>query len=210
MCRPKFLFSAALVLSSALLVSDTEAATVVFSDKALFLSNLAAGSYEEAFTGGAGLSQIQSFSGGSPAVFTYEVTTVPSTATSVYRSADLISAGSSTAVLRVTMTSGNVYGVGGNFFKTDDLDAFVSGQSFTITLNDGTVQTVTSTSVNDFVGFVSDEPITTLSISATALPSIYSSMDNLVVGTPVPEPGLTALLAAGCFLTLRRRKTVTS
>ena len=193
-----------LVVGSFLLATQAQSATVIFSDKGLFLSSVAPGAYEETFTGAAGLTVVQNFSAGVPTAFTYNVTAAPAAGFTIYRNGSLLSNATANSVLTVTITSGNVYGIGGNFFKTNDSDALKVGSPVTITLNDGTTTTVNPTSVSDFVGFVSDTPITSLSISATS--PLYSSIDNLVVAAPIPEPTALALLGTGLILVLGRRQ----
>jgi hypothetical protein len=94
------------------------------------------------------------------------------------------------ANLVLTFTSSNVRAVGGDFFLTDLNENWTTG-SFTITLNDGSFENV-SLAAGDagtakFVGFMSDSAnITSLTFSGVSAGG-YATLDNLYVGTPVPE-----------------------
>lgn len=94
--------------------------------------------------------------------------------------------------------------VGGNFFPTDASGGFSSG-TFTVTLADGTQQTLTDPAGTDFLGFVSDSEIVSLTVNPTACPPpnddgalnpCYATVDNFYAGS-VPEPQSVFLLLGG-------------
>jgi hypothetical protein len=77
-----------------------------------------------------------------------------------------------------------VTAVGGNFWATD-ISVISTGTSVVLTLSDGTVETVDVTDATTFRGFVTEAPITTLTIDAPdggdGTP-YWSTLDNLIVG----------------------------
>jgi hypothetical protein len=119
----------------------------------------------------------------------------------------------------ITFASG-IRAVGGNFFATD-ISGYVSSGLVTITLGDGTTQTLTDPLGTDFGGFTSiDSDISSLTISAAPDPlqdplltPVYGTVDNFYAGTvtpTAPEPQSIFLLlgglTAGGVLQLRRRR----
>jgi hypothetical protein len=115
-----------------------------------------------------------------------------------------------------------IQGVGGSFFLTDDPGNSAIG-SITLTLNDGTTETLTNPGVSGFNGFISSgADITSLTIS-TGTAGVFATADNLYVGEAAggpsgnghpgpgnaPEPASTVLmfsgLAAGAFQAYRKR-----
>jgi hypothetical protein len=121
----------------------------------------------------------------------------------------------SNQALTFTFLSGNVTAIGGNFFLTNSVDAFVSA-AVTITLSNGTAVTFTPSAITDFRGFTtSGAAITSLVLSAPGL-SRFNSVDNFTVGiaaptSVVPEPATTLLFAGGLVmlgaLSHRRRRS---
>jgi len=115
-----------------------------------------------------------------------------------------------------TFASG-IRAVGGNFFATDIYGNVTSGL-ITITLGDGTTQTLTDPLGTDFGGFTSiGSDISSLTVSAapdplqdSLLTPVYGTVDNFYTGTTVtPEPQSVFLLLGGLaagVLQLRRRR----
>ncbi len=116
--------------------------------------------------------------------------------------------------LLFTFTSGNVSAVGGYFFPTDFNGNLIPGD-IVLTLSDGTVHTLTNGIPLFFLGFTTDPGvwITSLSVDAVDTPdplvSRWPTVNDLYVGTAIPEPTTGALLAGGVLLLAalaRRRK----
>jgi hypothetical protein len=127
-----------------------------------------------------------------------------------------------TVSLVFTFGSG-IDGVGGSFFLTDDPGNPVSG-SITLTLNDGTTQTLTDPGANGFYGFISSgADISSLTVTS-GTNGVYPTIDNLIVGAEAshgnpggnpgpggatPEPASVALflsgLAASAFRVYKKR-----
>jgi hypothetical protein len=146
---------------------------------------------------------------------------------------DLNSAGdhalsTSTADFSLVYTfDAGVQGVGGSFFLTDAPGNLAPG-TVTITLGDGTTQTLTDPGVNGFNGFISSgADIASLTISTTGSSGLFATADNLYVGGTgsnsnggngngnpgpggaTPEPASVALflsgLAASAFRVYKKR-----
>ena len=112
-----------------------------------------------------------------------------------------------------TITSGNPYAVGGFFFITD-----VNGKSVVATLatllvqvNDGTQFLVPANSnPGTFVGFISDAPITTLTVTRFAnggTNDAFATVNDLTLGLLIPEPTTGLFVLGGSACVLRRRRT---
>jgi hypothetical protein len=107
-------------------------------------------------------------------------------------------------VLTLTFTSGNVTAIGGNFFLTDFLGN-VRGGSFSLTMNDGTTQSFSNVGADNFFGYISSSPITSLTFTPPGPYTSWATVDNLYVGrgtalSQTPETSTVALLAGGLFL----------
>ena len=104
--------------------------------------------------------------------------------------------------ITIGFANGGVTALGGNFFA---LNALAQPKGTTIRLNfaGGPTQTITSTtSTSTFTGYTFSSPLTSMTISAQSsiLSPRYATLDNLVVGTAIPEPGSWILLGAGLGL----------
>lgn len=102
--------------------------------------------------------------------------------------------------IRITFTSGNVTAIGGDFFLTDEAGDPRGTGSITLTLSDGTSISVNSqtTASQRFVGFVAEgtETFTSLIVNPNELfTGHYVTVDNLLVGAAVPEPGAMGWMA---------------
>lgn len=114
----------------------------------------------------------------------------------------------------VTFTGGNVTAVGGNFFLTDGKEEPIAAAfSVEVKLSDGTTESFPMVSSSDapFLGYIrtDDKLIASLTIGAGGLFS-FTTLDNLYVGTAVPEPsqwGLCFGLASLAFAGIRRWQT---
>lgn len=104
-------------------------------------------------------------------------------------------------------------------FKNTSNGPFGAGlipQSFTFNLFSGAISlgsfissTIPDGSTLQFLGFISDTPITGLTIVATvpgASPNLDIVLDNFLVSNPVPEPGTTAFVGLGVLGLLGARR----
>lgn len=82
----------------------------------------------------------------------------------------------------ITFTSGSVTAVGANFWSTD-ISVNPTGESVTIELSDGTIETYTSTGPSDFRGFITPAPITSITFHSPGVPSRWATLANLLVGS---------------------------
>jgi PEP-CTERM motif len=193
------------VLSATVLVASAgvaQAATTVYTTAASFQALLLPGAYTETFTQpGVDSGPLFSYSGGG---FGYDVTASPG---DVYRSGSIIGNNTPNETMTLTFTTGNVTAVGGNFFITNISDVF-QPVGVTLALNDGTSVTYTPTGVGTFRGFISTVPILSLTMDAPTGGQFYNSLDNLTVGSAVPEPTTYLMMALGLggMLLMRRAR----
>jgi hypothetical protein len=190
--------AAASIVFTTLATSFSARGATIYTSQGAFLAALNPGSYLEDFQA----TNPPNYSGNG---FSYSASAPGST---VYDSGSFIGANNANAPFVLDFSSGNVTAAGGEFFHTNVSDVFQPGISITITLSDGTVDTYTPAAQNEFRGYVSTGPaLTSLTISAPT-GGTFLTLDNVIVGSAIPEPG-SAMLLAGVFgLALRRRRTV--
>lgn len=106
-----------------------------------------------------------------------------------------------------------VFGIGANFFITDVWGVDMVGQAIKLTLTDinnvVTNLTVTNTTDSTYRGFLSTVAIKSLSVIADKpLEDKWATVNNLTIGT-IPEPGtlLLSVLSLAALLTCRRSQT---
>ena len=188
-------------------LSASAFAATTYTSSAAFLAQVAPGSYTENFNGWVTDPPTGSlaFSGGG---FSYSAF-APS---DLYLTAGFLGTSQINEPLTLTFTGGNVTAIGANFFATNINDALQS-VAVTVTLSDGTVASLTPTSMSDsYRGFTSNTAITSLTIGAPGQ-SLYANLDNLTVGiTAVPEPANWALMGLGLagVIAARRRSNSSS
>ncbi len=122
--------------------------------------------------------------------------------------------------LLITLLSPNVYGFGGNFFRSNILGEAVGANtggatgaptvSITVTdINGFSFTQAVNASSTTFSGFISDVPLRFAAVRVASLSDErFITADNLVLSA-VPEPGTYALLIAGLgvvSLLARRRQ----
>ena len=150
----------------------------VYTDRTLFLEQVAAGALEPAFT------QLGSIA--EPAVFSnagYGISITSGNGNGLYgESGGIITPNSAGVDLVVDFTSGSVTAVGGNFWISD-LSVSPVTASVSIELSDGTVETYTATGPSDFRGFITAAPITRITFKGTTASGQWSTLANLVVGS---------------------------
>ncbi|AFY74458.1 hypothetical protein Syn7502_02481 [Synechococcus sp. PCC 7502] len=159
---------------------DTQQTTSAFNGPIFFSNN--GFSYNISVTGPGSNQFFNSFAFGSPA----------------------ISLNNDTDTILVSFTSGNITAVGGDIF-TSNVSGFQALGNVTVNLNDGTSVIVPTTSLvapAPFRGFISDKPITSLSLTANPVAnSRWPTLDNFYVGATAaavpfefnPALGLVAL-----------------
>ncbi len=193
------------------------AATAIYTDRAAFLGAVA-GVGGEGFDGlpasGSLLGETRSFS-------VAGISVVASTGSEL--GSELYTAGSGADIWLSTVVpeqaidfdfSGEaLYAVGGYFFTSDNSGEWTAG-SVEVMTNDLTAHTVTYSATTSFVGFISDEPITRLSVVAVQPGSgpVWPTVNNLVFGpvSAVPEPESAMIQGmvgwAGVMLAWRRKR----
>ena len=112
-----------------------------------------------------------------------------------------LSTNSATDTLRF-FKLGGASAIGGSFFASDVNGAALAGVSLTVLATDtqGAVsQLLGNPGPGNFLGFVSDHTLQSLTVSAVqpAFDSAWTSVNNLVLASSVPEPQSLALLLVG-------------
>lgn len=176
------------------------ASPTTYVSRSDFLTHLAPSSYTESFDGlGNGPSGPQTFGTGAYAFTAF----APS---DLYLAGGFLGTSQINEALTVTFGAG-VRAFGADFFTVDLTDTF-QPVLVTLTLSDGSTTSFTPTSLADsFRGFVSTVDISSFTVSGPGN-SLYASLDNLTVGSAVPEPSSFALAAlgiAGLLFATRRR-----
>ncbi len=135
-----------------------------------------------------------------------------------------LSTNTATDTITFNTFSGGVVGVGGNFFGSTVAGTFTSGNISVIATDasGSSSQTILAATTGSFLGFVSNGPMTSLTVCVLQTTSgvcgsavsgfIWPTVDNLVLASaaaPVPEPQTYAMLLAGLgfvgFMARRRR-----
>lgn len=187
--------SSALAAFSAILCASSAGGATVYTNQATFISTINPGYYLEDFEA----TNPPSYNSGG---FSYTVG-----GDTIYDSGSFIGNHNPNTALTITFTSGNVTAVGGEFFITDQSDIFLT-VPVSITLSDATIISYTPNSQAEFRGFVSNGPVITSLTFGAPGPSRFNNLDNLIVGTAIPEPSSIFLMGLLCFissLTYRRR-----
>ncbi len=190
-----------------------QAATTIYTDPAVFLAAVG-GVVTEGFDGlpepGNELGETRSFSVGG-------ISVVASTGSELYTAGSALDIWLSTVVpeqvIDFDFSGDALYAVGGNFF-TSDVSGYRTPGSVEVMINDATSYTVTYSVATSFVGFVSDEPITRLSVVAVQPGSgpVWPTANNLVFGgvSVVPEPESAMIQGlvgwAGVMVAMRRKR----
>jgi len=152
--------------------------------------------------------------------FTYSVSSTPAGADGLFvipnAGNPALSLTNATDALTFSLTSAPVLAFGGNFFGSNALGEVASGALrvvVTDSLNNTLTQNFTlSASTANFIGFLSDSSITSVSVTAVqpgGIGSLWPTIDNLTVAaTVVPEPGSIALMltSVGLLGVVARRR----
>jgi len=107
--------------------------------------------------------------------------------------------------------SAGVFGFGGNFFGTDSFGAFMPGRTIVLSAVSGADSetfTLSNASQDSFVAFLSDHPLTSVSLhNMESDGTVYWATANNVV-LAVPEPATWSMLLGGLAVAAlaRRRK----
>ncbi len=103
-----------------------------------------------------------------------------------------LSTNTATDSITLNAIPANVRGIGGQFFGSDISGNYLSGD-ITVTATDasGTVtQTTLAAPPANFIGFVSNGPLTSLTVTAVQPPAVFMwpTVNNLVMGLAAPPP----------------------
>jgi hypothetical protein len=157
-----------------------------YTDRATFITHVAPGFYENDFSDLGNSSAAEPARSYSSGGFGYTVDSTP-TPDDLWFFPGVMTTNGSADQIVVTFTSGTVTAVGGNFFASDIAGTPIPGNEVDLALSDGTTETFTTTDENDYRGFTTAAPITSITIDAPnpsdPTDSSWSTMDNLLVGT---------------------------
>lgn len=201
----QFISRLAAAFAAVVLAMPATAAVTPYLDAAAFQAALTGGSYTETFTGVTDTPPTSYGNG----TFQFDA----GAAGSLFGTNDRLSTNDTDDALILTFTSGNVRGVGGNFFLTDFDGDHNSAYDLLIVFSSGEIFQWTSLNESDFVGFVSDNVLDWVAFvpynwtSPRDVTALYATIDNVIVGN-VPEPASLALVAlAVAGLAARRRRS---
>jgi hypothetical protein len=88
---------------------------------------------------------------------------------------------------------------GGNFFASDVLGQYTTGNVILTAVDGGTATyTLNGAATTDFLGFVSTAPLTSVTLATDGTTGIWGTANNVVLA--VPEPATYGMLLAGLGL----------
>jgi hypothetical protein len=170
------------VLLTSLFITSALRADTIYTSQSAFNAAISVGSFSTNFTNFSGsISQPLNLSGNG-----YSTAITTETGGLVCESGHLFNTNGTSLIFSFTLGA-DVTAVGGNFF-----DGGMS--NFTVTLNDGTLDVVSSGT--GFVGFTSLNPITSLTITAS-----IPGANDITIGA-VPEPASYVLLGLGTLIVI--------
>lgn len=196
--RPR-LFTLAVGLAAAF-AGGSVARAAVFTDPGAFASQIQPGFYLEDFEAFSTPPAIPNPLLLSEGGYSYSISTPGSFFLSPVGSPDAkwLSTFDPDELITITFTGDPVTAVGGNLYLTVETGEPASA-SLKVTLSDGQEHTFSSGDPRPFIGFTSTIPITSLTIDPLGSGQ-YATVDNLQVGTAVPEPVTTGLIAGSGLL----------
>lgn len=192
-------------LSLAVLLCTTAAAqadVLVFTDRAAFLA--AVGLPGTDTFNDLTMVSIPSPLSRTAGAYSYQASTLVSTFYPAGSSADIwLAANVAADTMTFSNFSAGVRAFGGNFFGTNLSGAFSPGHTMVLTATDGaTTRTVNlyDTTTSTFLGFVSANPLTSVTLRPDGLPgpAYWATANNVTLA--VPEPETYGMLLAGLAL----------
>ena len=168
-------------------LTQAAAGTQIFTDRTAFLAALAAGRAENAFDDvAAGASGGLNYAANG---FEYLIYTQFGADGAIYNGPGFISTDRVGDHMVVYLSGNPVTAIGGNFWPVDFASRPTDG-SIDLFLSDGTQETIESTGPDDFRGFITTDPIFTLTIDAPDIvspppgksPDRWPALDNLIIG----------------------------
>jgi hypothetical protein len=205
------------------LATPARATFIVYTDQASYLAALAPSPFKDTYNDltlppGTTLGTTLSRNGNG---FSYMASAAPSRLYGAGTAADVwLSTGGNINPIVYNTFSSNVRGVGGFFFGSDSLGAFLAGVTVNITAVDATqtlMQSLTNTTTSTFFGVISNGPITSFTVRVTqpATGGYFATANDFIIGaapttTGVPAPPTLLLGLVGAGVTgvarLRRRR----
>jgi len=148
-----------------------------YASRSAFLSRVQPGYFENGFSDvfAGALPYLAYDSGGLSYV-------ISATTGDLYNADGLVSTRYSSDAIQIDFTGSPVTAIGGNFWATD-VDVVPTGTRVEIYLSDGSREVFVSKSPADFRGFVTASPIAQIVIDAPSDVAVWSTLDNLIVGT---------------------------
>lgn len=181
-------------------IPTARADATVYTDQASFLATLSPGYYQESFdslTLGGVVSPLPFSQGG----LSYSVATANGTDFFNVGPADDVWLSTANSEINIVFDLAGsptpINAVGGYFFLTDLAGDVVPGAT-TLRLNDGTSFTLSDAGATTFLGFISSDPLSSLTFDQPD-GTVFAAVNDFIVGqaVAVPEPATYALLATG-------------
>jgi hypothetical protein len=204
-----------LVVAYANVQLASAAITGTYTNQAALQAALQAGYYAEdfsAYNGYYGINSPLPFAGGNG--FAYDLS-APSGLFAIPAGGGSLSTNDDGDLLTISFSGNPVTGVGGLFFLNNNAGNYISGLVTLAYANDThQVLNISGSGPSDYWGFTSDAPIVSMTIAGGGSgSSAYPGVDNLTVGSAVPEPAsvivwsmLALVVTAGWW----RRRTLAS
>lgn len=188
-------------------VASAANGAVAYTNEADFVNQLQPGYYLEEFDGYTYGSYVDLTLDLAQGPWSYTLGAAGGGSNQLFSGDGNMSTDSALDALTVTFTGADVYAVGG-FFFAGDFSGFYQVGPIELSLSDGTFYSFDPASDSEFVGFVSNVPITSMSIEAPDVTgNAWPTIDHFYVGTTViPGPGALALLGVAGLAGSRRRR----
>lgn len=159
-------------------------ASTVYDSRDEFLAATAPGYYENGFDDVLGQSGALTYADPASGI---AYTVDASSSIGLWNGNGFIAPNNSGDQIVVTFTGTPVTAIGGNFWAVDARIIPFPGFDVVITLSDGTIETLVSNGPDDFRGFISPAPISSIRIDAPGAggggDNVWPAMDNLIVGS---------------------------
>lgn len=195
----------------ALSASTAQAQVTVFTNKALFLAALSSFGTQTFDSLPSQPASGQVLSAGS---FGFTANTSDPAFFNAGAGSDVwLSTNNATSTITFNTFTGAPNAIGGDFFTSNVSGAFLASGTVTVALDGANTQVVASSSITNFIGFITTTSFSSLTVTAqTVGTTVWPTVNNLVLGkqaaAAAPEPGTIGLVLLGMIggAAVRRRR----